>query len=144
MSSKSQIIGAIGIALIAASPAFAGEKEVFVIKGKVVEHGKPQDGAEVHVRALDRKAPDRVVQTDSKGQYIVLGLLPGNYSVTAYDPDMGYARSRAIIKTNRKGWAKVDFDLGLDDDFGNDASRIGGHEHFTQPNSHGAPISAVQ
>jgi carboxypeptidase family protein len=154
MTFKPAIIVAFAVALFAAGPGLAGDKkekgekkegkEVFVIKGKVVEDGKPQDGAEVHVRSLDRKEPDKVVETDSKGHYIVLGLLPGSYSVTAYDPDMVYARSRAIIKTNRKGWAKVDFDLGLDRDVGNDASRISGHEHFTQPNSHGAPISAAQ
>jgi hypothetical protein len=144
MTVRSQIIVALAMALIAAGPAFAGEKEVFVIKGKVVEDGKPQDGAEVHVKALDRKEAEKVVQTDSKGQYIVLGLVPGSYSITAHDADTNYARSRAIIKTTKKGWAKVDFDLGLDRDVGNDASRIGGHEHFTNPNSHGAIISTVQ
>ena len=56
---KTIIIMASAVALIASAPAFAGDKkEAFVIKGKVVEDGKPQDGAEVHVRALDRKAPD--------------------------------------------------------------------------------------
>ena len=128
---KTIIIMASAVALIASAPAFAGDKkEAFVIKGKVVEDGKPQDGAEVHVRALDRKAPDKVVETDSRGQYIVVVLLPGSYSVTAFDPDMGYARSRAIIKTDREGWAKVNFDLGLDKDVGNDASRIGGHRQI--------------
>ena len=144
MTIRSEIIVAFAVALFATGPATAGEKEVFIIKGKVIEDGKPQDGAAIHVRALDRKAPEKVVQTDAKGQYLVLGLVPGNYSVTAYDPDMNYARSRAIIKTNRKGWAKVDFDLGLDRDTGNDASRISGHNYFLNPNSHGALVPMAQ
>lgn len=122
-----KIIVVFAVALFAAGPALGGEKEAFVIKGKVVEDGKPQGGAEIHVKALDRKAPDKVVQTDSRGQYVVLGLAPGSYSITAYDADTGYARSRATIKTGRNGWAKVDFDLGLDRNVGNDASRINGH-----------------
>ena len=144
MTIRSEIILAFAVALFAASPAIAGEKGVLVIKGKVVEDGKPQDGAEVHVRALDGKTPEKVVRTDSKGEYMVIGLVAGNYSVTAYDPDTNYARSRAIIKTNRKGWAKVNFDLGLDRDVGNDASRISGHNHFLNPNSHGALVPMAQ
>ena len=144
MRFRIEAVVVLAVAIVAAGPALAGEKEVFVIKGKVVEDGKPHDGAEVRVRCLDRKVPDKVVQTDSHGKYIVLGLLPGNYAVTAHDSYTNYARSRAIIKAGRKGWANVNFDLGLDRDVGNDASRIGGHEHFTQPNSHGGIISAVQ
>ena len=150
MRFRIQAVAVLAVALAMAGPVFADEKaekagkEVFVIKGKVVEDGKAQDGAEVRVRCLDREVPDKVVQTDSHGKYIVLGLLPGNYAVTAHDAYTNYARSRALIKAGRKGWANVNFDLGLDRDFGNDASRIGGHEHFTQPNSHGGIISAVQ
>ena len=152
-----RLIMTFAVALLVAGSTFAADKEkdkdkdkdhgkkevIAVIKGKVVDdNGKPAD-AEIHVRALDRKAADTIVLTDSRGHYIVTGLDPGRYSVTAYD-DVGYARSRAIIHIPHKGWANVNFDLGLDKDFGNDASRIGGHEHFTQPNSHGGIISATQ
>jgi hypothetical protein len=118
---------------------------VLVIKGKVIgDDGKPQAESEIRVRRLDQKRPETSVITDSRGKYIVLNLVVGNYSVTAYDPN-GFARSRAIIKVDRKGWAKVDFDLGLDKTMGdNAAGRVDGHEHFTQPNSHGGVISAVQ
>lgn len=142
------------VAVLAVGPTFAGDKgkdndkdkvkNQLVIKGKVVEDGKPQDGAEIRVKSLDRKMPDKVVLTDSRGKYIVLGLQPGNYTVTAHDVDMKYPRSRALIKVNRNGWANVNFDLGLDKDAGNDASRIAGHAHFTQPNSHGSIMSATQ
>jgi len=117
---------------------------VLVIKGKVIgDNGKPQPEAEIRVKRLDQKAPDTSVITDSRGKYIVLGLVIGNYSITAYDPD-GFARSRAIIKVDRKGWAKVDFDFGLDSVVGTGVNSVAGHEHFTNPNSHGAIISTVQ
>jgi Carboxypeptidase regulatory-like domain len=144
MTLRLNLIAAAAVALIGAGPAFAsGNDKVLVIKGKVIEDGKPIDGAEIRVKALDRQVPDKVVESDSHGKFIVLGLLAGNYSVTAYDPD-GFARSRALIKTTQKGWASVNFDLGLDRDVGNDASRINGHGFFTQPNSHGSAMSAIQ
>ena|SRR5437868_2698201 len=143
MSLRSTLIAAVGVTLLAGGSTLAGDNSVIAIKGKVVDdNGKPAD-AEIHIKPLDRKAADTVVLTDSRGHYIVTGLVVGKYSVTAYD-DMGYARSRAVIHVPRKGWANVNFDLGLDKDFGNDASRINGHESFTQPNSHGGIISAVQ
>ena len=143
MSLRYGLIAAAAVTVLAAGSTLAGDNNVIAIKGKVVDdNGKPAD-AEIRVRALDRKAPDTVVLTDSRGHYIVTNLVVGRYAVTAHD-DMGYARSRAIIHVPRKGWANVNFDLGLDKDLGNDASRIGGHEHFTQPNSHGGIISAVQ
>ena len=126
-----------------ATPVFAGDKEKnnkanknqLVIKGKVVEDGKPQM-AEIRVKSLDRKMPDKVVQTDSKGKFIVLGLQPGNYTVTAHEEGTNYPRSRAVIKVDRYGWANVTFDLGLDKDAGNDASRISGDTHLTDASSH--------
>ena len=144
MRFRIEAVAVLAVALLGAGPVFAGEKEVFVVKGKVVEDGKPQDGAEVRVRCLDRAVPDKVVQTDSHGKYIVLGLLPGNYAVTAHDAYTNYARSRAIIKAASKGWANVNFDLGLDRDVGNDASRIHGHAHFTSPSSHSPTIPTIR
>lgn len=137
----------VAVAVLAAGPAFAGDKDKnksnnknsknqFVIKGKVVEDGKPQDGAEIHVKSLDRKMPDRIVESDSHGKFIVVGLQPGNYTVTANDPGTNYPRSRALVKVNRYGWVNINFDLGLDKDLGNDASRIGGDDHLTDASSH--------
>ena len=109
-----KIIVAFAAAVLAASATFASDNNVLVIKGKVIDDdGKPADGTEVRVKAIGQKVPEKIVETDSRGKYIVLGLVPGNYTVTAYD-STGNARSRATIKTDRKGWAKVDFNLGLD------------------------------
>ena len=136
MLPRAKIIVAFAVTLLAASWTLAGDNNVLVIKGKVIgDDGKPADGAEVQVKALGRKAPKKVVQTDSLGQYAVLGLVPGDYSITAYDTN-GFARSRAIIKTDRKGWARVNFDLGLDSIVGDGGETINGHNHFTSPCDH--------
>jgi hypothetical protein len=141
MHPRAKIIVAFAVALLAASWTLASDNNVLVIKGKVIgDDGKPADGAEVRVKALSRKAPVKVVQTDSLGQYIVLGLVPGNYSITAYDTS-GFARSRAMIKTDRKGWARVNFDLGLDTIVGEGGETINGHDHITSASSHFAAMA---
>jgi hypothetical protein len=111
------------VALVAAS-MFATDNKDLVIKGKVKgDDGKAVTGAEIRVKALDRKAPDKVAVTDSQGQYIVNGLVAGRYSITAFDPD-GIARSRAAINADRGGWARVDFDLALDSMVGDSANGV--------------------
>ena len=136
MHPRAKIIVAFAVALLAASWTLASDNNVLVIKGKVIgDDGKPADGAEVRVKALSRKAPNKVVQTDSLGQYIVLGLMPGNYSITAYDTS-GFARSRAMIKTDRKGWARVNFDLGLDSIVSEGGETINGHNNLTSGCDH--------
>ena len=141
MHPRAKIIVAFAVALLAASWTLASDNNVLVIKGKVIgDDGKPADGAEVRVKALSRKAPNKVVQTDSLGQYIVLGLMPGNYSITAYDTS-GFARSRAMIKTDRKGWARVNFDLGLDTIVGEGGDTINGHDHIKSASSHFAAMA---
>ena len=136
MHPRAKIIVAFAVAVLAASSAFASDDSVLVIKGKVIgDDGKPADDAEVRVKIIGRKAPEKIVQTDSRGQYIVLGLVPGNYSVTAYDFG-GNARSRAMITTDRRGWARVNFDLRLDTIVGDGADTIHGDNHLTSPCDH--------
>jgi Carboxypeptidase regulatory-like domain len=136
MHPRAKIIVAFAVTLLAASWTLAGDNNVLVIKGKVIgDDGKPADGAEVWVKALSRKAPVKVVQTDSRGQYIVLGLVAGNYSITAYDTS-GFARSRAMIKTDRPGWARVNFDLGLDSIVTYGGETVNGDNHLTSPCDH--------
>jgi hypothetical protein len=69
-----------------------------------------------------------------------VGLVPGKYTVTAYD-FAGSARSRALIETTRKGWAKVNFDFGLDSMLGDGGNTITGHDHMTSPTSHMGAIT---
>jgi Carboxypeptidase regulatory-like domain len=144
MNPRAKIMVALAVAAVAASSTFGSDNKILVIKGKVIDdEGKPADGTEVRVKSLDRKAPVKIVQTDSRGQYIVLGLAPGEYSITAYDTG-GNARSRAMIKTDRKGWARVNFDLALDTIVGDSANRITGHDHMTSASSHLGPIPMLR
>ena len=147
---KTEIIVAVAMALVTAGSMFASDNknnDVLVIKGTVMgDDGKPQKDAEIRVKRLDGKGAEAVSITNSRGQYLVAGLSIGDYAITAYDPD-GFARSRAVIKTAKKGWAKVDFDLALDKSRGEGVDRMWQGAltgHLTNPNSHGAPISTVQ
>jgi hypothetical protein len=141
MHPRTKIIVAFGVALLAASSTFAGDNKVLVIKGKVIgDDGKPADNAEVRVKALGRTTLEKIALTDSRGQYIVLGLVPGKYSVTAYD-FAGSARSRALIETTGKGWAKVNFDFGLDSMVGDGGNTVNGQDHITSASSHFAPMA---
>ena len=111
----------LALSLVTAGPAFAADNKFILIKGKVIgDNGKPQAGAEVEALRVDVKAPAIVTTTDKRGQYILAGLPIGSYSVTAYFH--GFPRSRALIKTQAKGWAKVDFDLALDQGKGDAAA----------------------
>jgi carboxypeptidase family protein len=151
MFPRAIIIAVVATVLLAAGSTFAGDKkegkDELVIKGKVIgDNGKPEPEAEIRVKRADGKGPESVALTDSRGQYIVVGLKVSDYTVTAYDPN-GFARSRALIKPSKKGWANVNFDLGLDKAQGDGADRMWQgalHGHLTNPNSHGAPISTTQ
>src|SRR5437870_4840196 len=112
MYSLAKIVTVSAVAVCMVGSLFASD-QVLVIKGKVTDDdGKPADSTTVRVKALDRHAPDKLVQTNSHGQFIAVGLVPGRYSVTAYDV-FGNARSRALIESSRRGWANVNFDLRL-------------------------------
>ena len=117
------IIAALTVALLATGSTLAADNKLLLIKGKVIgDNGKPQEGAEVRALRVDAKGPEIVAITNTRGEYVLTVLPVGAYSVTAYFN--GFARSRAIIKTASKGWAKVDFDLGLDQGRGDGVDRM--------------------
>jgi carboxypeptidase family protein len=144
MKSTVKIVLGLAVAMLAANSTFARDNDALVIKGKVVgDDGKPAVGSEIRVKPLDKKGPDKVAVTDSRGQYIVIGLVAGNYTVTAYDSD-GYARSRAVLKTQRRGWARVNFDLALSSMVGDGGNTIEGHDHMTSASSHLGPLPMLR
>ena len=118
------IVAAVAIALIAAAgTSVAGDHKAILIKGIVIgDNGKPCGGAEIRVLRVDRKAREARAVTNERGQYWLYGLSPGAYTVTAYFD--GFARSRANISTTGFGWAKVDFDLRLDQGAGDGVDRM--------------------
>ena len=130
---------ALAVMLVTAGASFAGEKkDAILIKGTVIgDNGKPCDNAEIKVLRVDRKGKEVTALTDARGRYLVYGLPPGAYTVTAYYH--GFARSRANIKTEHASWAKVDFDLGLDKGVGDGADRLQRDIYTTNKNVLGNP-----
>src|SRR5436309_15214920 len=71
--------------------------------------GKPLAGAVVRAERLDAKTAPVLTSTDAKGQYVFKGLPAGAYSVIAIVKNV--PKSRAAVRTQSNGWARVDFDL---------------------------------
>jgi len=70
---------AVGLALVAA-PASAQTGQV---KGKVVDaKGQPIDGAKVTIANVDTAGRKLETKTNKKGEYIQIGLQPGQYTIT--------------------------------------------------------------
>jgi Carboxypeptidase regulatory-like domain len=80
------------------------------IQGTVIgSDGKPVANAEVSAQRLDAKAVLARTTTNALGLYVFAHLPTGAYSVTALLK--GVPKSRAEVKTQARGWVKVDFDL---------------------------------
>ena len=70
----------LGLAMIAA-PGYAQTGQV---KGKVVDpSGKPVEGATVVIEASDAGGRKFTVKTNRNGEYVQIGLQPGQYRITA-------------------------------------------------------------
>jgi tetratricopeptide (TPR) repeat protein len=79
------VAGLIGLA----APAFA---QTGMVKGKVVDsENKPVDGAKVRIEFKDGINRKFEVKTNKKGEYIQIGLQPGNYEITATKEGVGTA-----------------------------------------------------
>jgi hypothetical protein len=124
MNFPARFITVLAVMLLATVSLTGADKgKAILIKGTVIgDDGKPCDGAEIRVLRVDgNKKQEAAAITDKHGHYSLYGLPPGAYTVTAYYD--GFARSRATIKTLAVGWAKVDFNLALDQGVGDGASR---------------------
>jgi hypothetical protein len=122
--STNVIVALVVMLVVAAGSSLAADKkDAILIKGTVIgDNGKPCDGAEVKFLRVDRKGQEITAVTDGKGCYSVYGLPAGSYTVTACYH--GWARSRALIKTTGASWAKVNFDLRMDQGVGDGADRL--------------------
>ena len=100
-------------AALAAESMTAGDKPRPSVGGTVLGlKGKPEVGVEVQAKRLDAKMPLIIATTDRKGEYAFANLPVGQYFLTAYLD--GAPRSQALIRTQSKGWVKVNFDLQLE------------------------------
>jgi carboxypeptidase family protein len=114
MFTRSIIIAALAVALVAGGSAFAADNKSShgAIRGTLTgEDGKPYGGAEIRALRVDAKQSVAIATTDSHGVYLFKGLPVGAYSITAVVDSA--AVSRANVKTSDHGWSKVDFDLRL-------------------------------
>ncbi|MFL6513837.1 MAG: carboxypeptidase-like regulatory domain-containing protein [Chthoniobacterales bacterium] len=112
----------IGLAIVLVTGSVrAGDNKV--IQGSVIgEDGKGVSNAQVRAQRLDAKARIATAKTDARGHYIFEILPAGSYALTAYI--YGYPKSRATIRTGGKGWAKVDFDLRLNEPQTDEVNRM--------------------
>ena len=72
---------AVALVVGLAPAAFA---QTGMLKGKVLDaEGKPVSGAQVAIEFADGVTRKFDVKTDRRGEFIQIGLQPGNYKVTA-------------------------------------------------------------
>jgi len=80
------------------------------VAGTVIgRSGKPLEDVEVRALRMDARQRPIVTMTALDGVYILRGLPPGIYSITASVD--GLPLSRAQVQARDKGWIKLDFDL---------------------------------
>ena len=116
-------INAVFAAALLLVPASASAGDNKSIQGKLIgEDGKAWAGAEIRAQRTDIKAKPAVTRTDAQGVYVFKGLPAGKYTVTAYVG--GFPKSKAKVQTRGKGWARVDFDLRLNDANNQDVDRM--------------------
>jgi tetratricopeptide (TPR) repeat protein len=78
---------------IVAAPAFAQTGQV---KGRVVDaENKPVDGAKVTVQQLDTNSKFDL-KTNKKGEYMQIGVPPGNYKITVEKDGLTTSKSQRI------------------------------------------------
>jgi tetratricopeptide (TPR) repeat protein len=80
------------------------------LRGKVIDpEGKPVQGAEILIEFADGVNRKYNVKTDRRGEFIQIGLQPGNYRVTATIEKLGTVTLPARVSLARP--AEVEFDF---------------------------------
>ena len=81
MGFRRLVPSALGAAVVLALAATASA-QTGVVRGKVVDaQGAPVDGAKVTISAKSVKNA-REVKTNKKGEFVQVGLFPGDYTIT--------------------------------------------------------------
>lgn len=96
------------VAVFLAVPAAA--QSTGMVKGKVIDDkGQPVEGAKVTIDFLDGVNRKQETKTNKKGEFIQIGLFPGNYKVTAEKEKLG---SQAFdVRVRIGATADVNFQL---------------------------------
>jgi len=97
-------------ALIIAVPASA---QTGMIRGKVVDaEGKPAPGVVIAIEFADGVTRKFEVKTDRRGEYIQIGLAPGNYKVTATHEKLGSQTASVRVNISKPVEANFAFTPG--------------------------------
>ena len=96
------------VAVAFAAPVFA---QVGSLKGKVVDQkGKPVDKAIISIEFADGITYKVETKSNNKGEFIQIGLRPGNYKVTASTKDLGAQAFNVRVRLGDP--SEVNFVLG--------------------------------
>jgi tetratricopeptide (TPR) repeat protein len=96
------------LVLAPGAPAFA--QSTGMVKGLVVDaEGKPVDGAQISIEYLDGVTRKFEVKSNRRGEFIQIGLQPGNYRVTATKEGVGTQSFEARVRVG--GTAELKFQL---------------------------------
>jgi translation initiation factor IF-2 len=99
---------AVLVAVVMARPALA--QTTGMCKGKVVDsENKPVEGAKVSISFKDGVSRVYEVKTNKKGEFIQIGLPPGNYKITAEKEKLGAQSFDARVRLGEA--AEVNFAL---------------------------------
>jgi len=101
---------AVALALVMASPAAA---QTGMVRGKVVDaEGKPLPGVSITIEFADGVNRKFEVKTDRRGEYIQIGLQPGNYKVTATHEKLGTQSANVRVNLSKPVDANFAFTPG--------------------------------
>lgn len=97
----------VAAALVAANPATA--QTTGAVKGRVADvQGQPVEAAKVVIEFTDGINRKYEVKTNKKGEFVQIGLFPGDYSVTAEkDGDSGTISTRVSVGDNPETMIRI-------------------------------------
>jgi lipoprotein NlpI len=97
-------------ALVLAPGAPALAQSTGMVKGAVIDlDGKPVDGARITIEYLDGVTRKFEVKSNRRGEFIQIGLQPGNYRVTAHKEGVGTQSFETRVRIGAT--AEVNFQL---------------------------------
>jgi Tfp pilus assembly protein PilF len=90
--------------------AATASAQTAMIKGKVIDpEGKPVQGALIVIEFADGVTRKFEVKTDRRGEFIQIGLQPGNYRVTATVGKLGPVTQTTRVSLSRPGEVEFNF-----------------------------------
>lgn len=104
-----RVVLALAVVLAVSAPALA--QSTGMVKGRVVDAaGKPVEEAKIVIEFAEGVTRKNETKTNKKGEFIQIGLFPGNYKVTASKDGVG-AQSFGGIRVRIGQAAEVNFQL---------------------------------